>query len=158
MKLVNGIATFILGYVTVAALTFTGQDNLNQAEMITTSYSDKTKEVVKSLKALKEENAELKANIATLTEELDESKKSEEINELIQQLETLQKEYDDLLTEYDALVIAHGEADLADQAHQAEVHKANAEIEKANKATEDHLNAVENILDEQVFDGLLDEE
>lgn len=157
MKLVNGIATFILGYVTVAALTFTGQDNLNQAEMIATSYSDKTKEVVENLKALKEENAELKANIVTLTEELDESKKSEEIDNLIQQLETLQKEYDDLLTEYDALVIAHGEADLADQAHQAEVNKANTELEKANKATDDHLNAVEYILDEQIFDGLIDE-
>ena len=48
MKLINGITTLILGYVTVVALTFTGQDNLNQAEMIATSYSDKTKEVVKS--------------------------------------------------------------------------------------------------------------
>lgn len=157
MKLTNGIATLILGYVTVVALTFTGQDNLNQAEMIATSYSDKTKEVVKSLKALKEENAGLKANIATLTEELDESKKSEEINELIQQLEALQKEYDDLLTEYDALVIAHAEADFADQAHQAEVNKANAELDKANKSTEDHLSAIEFTLDEQIFDGLLDE-
>lgn len=157
MKLINGIATLILGYVTVVALTFTGQGNLNQAEMIATSYSDKTKEVVKSLKALKEENAELKANIATLTEELDESKKSEEINELIQQLEALQKEYDDLLTEYDALVIAHAEADFADQAHQAEVNKANTELDKANKSTEDHLSAIEFTLDEQIFDGLLDE-
>lgn len=157
MKLVNGIVTLILGYVTVVALTFTGQDNLNQAEMIATSYSDKTKEVVESLKALKEENAELKANIATLTEELDESKKSEEINELIQQLEALQKEYDDLLTEYDALVIAHAEADFADQAHQAEVNKANVELDKANKSTEDHLSAIEFTLDEQIFDGLLDE-
>ena len=157
MKLINGIATLILGYVTVVALTFTGQDNLNQAEMIATSYSDKTKEVVKSLKALKEENAELKANIATLTEELDESKKSEEINELIQQLEALQKEYDDLLTEYDALVIAHAEADFADQAHQAEVNKANVELDKANKSTEDHLSAIEFTLDEQIFDGLLEE-
>lgn len=157
MKLVNGIATFILGYVTVVALTFGGQDNLNQVEMIATSYSDKTKEVVENLKVLKEENAELKANIVTLTEELNESKKSEEIKELIQQLETLQKEYDDLLTEYDALVIAHGEADFADQAHQAEVHKANAELEKANKATEEHLSTVEYILDEQIFDGLIDE-
>lgn len=157
MKLINGITTLILGYVTVVALTFTGQDNLNQAEMIATSYSDKTKEVVKSLKALKEENAELKANIATLTEELDESKKSEEINELIQQLEALQKEYDDLLTEYDALVIAHAEADFADQAHQAEVNKANAELDKANKSTEDHLSAIEFTLDEQIFDGLLEE-
>ena len=157
MKLINGITTLILGYVTVVALTFTGQDNLNQAEMIATSYSDKTKEVVKSLKALKEENAELKANIATLTEELDESKKSEEINELIQQLEALQKEYDDLLTEYDALVIAHAEADFADQAHQAEVNKANVELDKANKSTEDHLSAIEFTLDEQIFDGLLEE-
>ena len=157
MKLINGITTLILGYVTVVALTFTGQDNLNQAEMIATSYSDKTKEVVKSLKALKEENAELKANIATLTEELDESKKSEEINELTQQLEALQKEYDDLLTEYDALVIAHAEADFADQAHQAEVNKANAELDKANKSTEDHLSAIEFTLDEQIFDGLLEE-
>ena len=157
MKIINGIATLILGYVTVVALTFTGQGNLNQAEMIATSYSDKTKEVVKSLKALKEENAELKANIATLTEELDESKKSEEINELIQQLEALQKEYDDLLTEYDALVIAHAEADFADQAHQAEVNKANVELDKANKSTEDHLSAIEFTLDEQIFDGLLDE-
>ena len=157
MKLINGITTLILGYVTVVALTFTGQDNLNQAEMIATSYSDKTKEVVKSLKALKEENAELKANIATLTEELDESKKSEEINELIQQLEALQKEYDDLLTKYDALVIAHAEANFADQAHQAEVNKANAELDKANKSTEDHLSAIEFTLDEQIFDGLLEE-
>ena len=157
MKLINGITTLILGYVTVVALTFTGQDNLNQAEMIATSYSGKTKEVVESLKALKEENAELKANIATLTEELDESKKSEEINELIQQLEALQKEYDDLLTEYDALVIAHAEADFADQAHQAEVNKANAELDKANKSTEDHLSAIEFTLDEQIFDGLLEE-
>ena len=157
MKLINGITTFILGYVKVLPLTFTGKDNLNQAEMIATSYSDKTKEVVKSLKALKEENAELKANIATLTEELDESKKSEEINELIQQLEALQKEYDDLLTEYDALVIAHAEADFADQAHQAEVNKANAELDKANKSTEDHLSAIEFTLDEQIFDGLLEE-
>ena len=157
MKLMNVVSTFILGYVTISALTFTGQDNLNQAEMIATSYSDKTKEVVESLKALKEENAELKANIATLTEELDESKKSEEINELIQQLEALQKEYDDLLTEYDALVIAHAEADFADQAHQAEVNKANAELDKANKSTEDHLSAIEFTLDEQIFDGLLDE-
>ena len=157
MKLINGITTLILGYLTVVALTFTGQDNLNQAEMIATSYSDKTKEDVKSLKAFKEENAELKANIATLTEELDESKKSEEINELIQQLEALQKEYDDLLTEYDALVIAHAEADFADQAHQAEVNKANAELDKANKSTEDHLSAIEFTLDEQIFDGLLEE-
>ena len=157
MKLMNVVSTFILGYVTISALTFTGQDNLNQAEMIATSYSDKTKEVVESLKALKEENAELKANIATLTEELDESKKSEGINELIQQLEALQKEYDDLLTKYDALVIAHGEADFADQAHQAEVNKANAELDKANKSTEDHLSAIEFTLDEQIFDGLLDE-
>ena len=157
MKLMNVVSTFILGYVTISALTFTGQDDLNQAEMIATSYSDKTKEVVESLKALKEENAELKANIATLTEELDESKKSEEINELIQQLEALQKEYDDLLTEYDALVIAHAEANFADQAHQAEVNKANAELDKANKSTEDHLSAIEFTLDEQIFDGLLDE-
>lgn len=157
MKLMNVVSTFILGYVTISALTFTGQDNLNQAEMIATSYSDKTKEVVESLKALKEENAELKANIATLTEELDESKKSEEINELIQQLEALQKEYDDLLTEYDALVIAHAEANFADQAHQAEVNKANVELDKANKSTEDHLSAIEFTLDEQIFDGLLDE-
>ena len=157
MKLMNVVSTFILGYVTISALTFTGQNDLNQAEMIATSYSDKTKEVVESLKALKEENAELKANIATLTEELDESKKSEEINELIQQLEALQKEYDDLLTKYDALVIAHGEADFADQAHQVEVNKANAELDKANKSTEDHLSAIEFTLDEQIFDGLLDE-
>lgn len=157
MKLINGITTLILGYVTVVALTFTGQDNLNQAEMIATSYSDKTKEVVKSLKALKEENAELKANIATLTEELDKSKKSEEINELIQQLEALQKKYDDLLTEYDALVIAHAEADFADQAHQAEVNKANAELDKANEATKNHLKAIEFTLDETIFNGLFDE-
>ena len=157
MKLMNVVSTFILGYVTISALTFTGQDDLNQAEMIATSYGDKTKEVVKSLKALKEENAELKANIATLTEELDESKKSEEINELIQQLEALQKEYDDLLTEYDVLVIAHAEANFADQAHQVEVNKANAELDKANKSTEDHLSAIEFTLDEQIFDGLLDE-
>ncbi len=157
MKLMNVVSVFILGYVTVSALTFTGQDDLNQAEMIATSYSDKTREVVESLKALKEENAELKANIATLTEELDESKKSEEINELIQQLEALQKEYDDLLTEYDALIISDSEHDLGNQAHQEEVKKANAELEKANKAAEDHLNAVEYILDEQIFDGLLDE-
>ena len=150
MKLINGIATLILGYVTVVALTFTGQDNLNQAEMIATSYSDKTKEVVESLKTLKKENAELKANITVLTEELDASKKSEEINELIQQLETLQEEYDDLLTEY-------AEADFADQAHQAEVNKANAELDKANKSTEDHLSAIEFTLDEQIFDGLLEE-
>ena len=157
MKLMNVVSTFILGYVTISALTFTGQDNLNQAEMIATSYSDKTKEVVESLKALKEENAELKANIATLTEELDESKKSEEINELIQQLEALQKEYDDLLTEYDALVIAHGESDFANQAHQAEVNKANAELDKANEATENHLKAIEFTLDETIFNGLFDE-
>lgn len=157
MKLMNGITTFILGYVTVTALTFMGQDNLNQAEMIATSYSDKTKEVVESLKTLKKENEELKANIVSLTEELDESKKSEEIDSLIQQLETLQEEYYDLLTEYDALVIAHSEADFADQAHQAEVNKANAELEKANKATEDHLSAIDFILDESIFNEVLAE-
>lgn len=138
-------------------MTFTGQDHLNQAEMIATSYSDKVREVVESLKTLKKENTELKANITALTEELDETKESEELNELIQQLETLQKAYDELLTEYDALVISHGEADFADQAHQAEVNKANAELEKANKATEDHLSAIEFALDETIFDGLLDE-
>lgn len=145
MKLINGISMFILGYVTVMALTFTGQDNLNQAEMIATSYSDKVTEVVESLKTLKKENAELKAN------------EDERVNELINKLEALQKEYDDLLTEYDALVIAHGEADFADQAHQSEVNKANAELDKANKATEDHLSAIEHILNEQIFDEVLAE-
>lgn len=157
MKLTNGIATFILGYTAVTALTFTGQDNLNQAEMIATSYSDKVTEVVENLKALKKENEELKVDIATLSEEANASKEDERVNELVNQLEALQEEYDDLLERYDALIISDGEHDLANQAHQEEVKKANAELDKANKSTEEHLSAIEHILDEQIFDGLLDE-
>ena len=157
MRLMSGVSTFILGYVVIQALVFTGQDNLNQAEMIATSYSDKAKEVIENLKTLKKENEELKANITVLNEELEASKESEEVSELIKQLETLQEEYDDLLAEYDALVITHAEADFADQAHQAEVSKANTELDKANKATEEHLSAIEFTLDESVFDEVLAE-
>lgn len=157
MKLTNGITTFILGYTAVTALTYTGQNNLNQAEMVATSYSDKVVEVVESLKTLKKENEDLKANIAILTEEANASKEDVRVNELISQLEALQEEYDDLLERYDALIISDGEHDLANQAHQEEVKKANAELDKANKSTEEHLSTIEHILDEQIFDGLLDE-
>lgn len=152
MKLVNIASTFILGYTVVTALTFNGQDNLNQAEMIATSYSDKVVEVVEKLKT---ENAELKNNIASLKESASEHITVDEYNELLTQLEDLQEEYNILLEEYDALVIANGEHALGNEAHQAEVNKANKELEKANKATEDHLKTIEFILDTQTLDDLL---
>lgn len=144
MKLVNVLATVGIVGISLVASTYTGQEKLNEAEQIASSYSQKTVEVVGMVTSLQSENKALSQEVSRLKEELDRNWNTvEEVNALIEETKVLRHRISVL------------EEELANNTYKAELEKANQEIEKANQSAQDHLDQIANTLDESVFEGVL---
>lgn len=130
MKTLTKVALGLTSVVTITTTTFTGQQQLNDAEKTIESYNNKVIEVVDVAKSLKEENKNLvdQLNGKTNTEN--------EVNELIEYNKVLQ----------------HRVGILEEENIQLR-----EELEKANQAASNHLKNISNILDESILDEVLGE-
>ena len=119
------------------ASVYSGQEKLNAVQQSATSYSEKTEQVIDMVKNLQTENKELHNKISELQQELDRNWNTvEEVNALIEETKVLRHQIS-ILEE------------------QLQNNSSEQEIEKANTSVEEHLDTMMNILDESVFDTVL---
>lgn len=137
MKGLNGLLTAGVVSLGLVSSAYTGQESLDEAEQIITSYSQKAIETVQLVKALQSEKDVLLKENEELKKELDRNWNTvEEVNSLIAENKTLR-----------------------DRISMLEEQLANAEsiqeIEIANQSAENHLEQVKNTLDESIFNGIV---
>lgn len=137
MKGLNGLLTAGVVSLGLVSSAYTGQESLDEAEQIITSYSQKAIETVQLVKTLQSEKDDLLKENEELKKELDRNWNTvEEVNSLIAENKTLR----------DRISM------LEEQLENAE---STQEIEIANQSAENHLEQVKNTLDESIFNGIV---
>ena len=147
MKQLNGL--LLMGFISAGLVssTYTGQEKLDQTEQIARTYSEKTMQVVELVKTLQSEKESLLQEVSTLNGELDRNWNTvEDVNQLIDETK----------------VLRHVISVLEEQNAQLEEALLNdgfkEELDIANQSTETHLETMTSILDEAVFEGVLETE
>lgn len=136
-KIGGFLLTGVLTMGVATASVYSGQEKLNAVQQSATSYSEKTEQVIGMVKNLQTENKELHNKISELQQELDRNWNTvEEVNALIEETKVLRHQIS-ILEE------------------QLQNNSSEQEIEKANTSVEEHLDTMMNILDESVFDTVL---
>ena len=136
-KIGGFLLTGVLTMGVATASIYSGQEKLNAVQQSATSYSEKTEQVIGMVKNLQTENKELHNKISELQQELDRNWNTvEEVNALIEETK----------------VLRHQISILEEQLRN---NSSEQEIEKANTSVEEHLDTMMNILDESVFDTVL---
>ena len=136
-KIGGFLLTGVLTMGVATASVYSGQEKLNAVQQSATSYSEKTEQVIGMVKNLQTENKELHNKISELQQELDRNWNTvEEVNALIEETK----------------VLRHQISILEEQLRN---NSSEQEIEKANTSVEEHLDTMMNILDESVFDTVL---
>lgn len=136
-KIGGFLLTGVLTMGVATASVYSGQEKLNAVQQSATSYSEKTEQVIGMVKNLQIENKELHNKISELQQELDRNWNTvEEVNALIEETKVLRHQIS-ILEE------------------QLQNNSSEQEIEKANTSVEEHLDTMMNILDESVFDTVL---
>lgn len=137
MKGLNGLLTAGVVSLGLVSSAYTGQESLDEAEQIITSYSQKAIETVQLVKTLQSEKDDLLKENEELKKELDRNWNTvEEVNSLIAENKTLR----------DRISM------LEEQLENAE---STQEIEIANQSAGNHLEQVKNTLDESIFNGIV---
>lgn len=137
MKGLNGLLTAGVVSLGLVSSAYTGQESLDEAEQIITSYSQKAIETVQLVKTLQSEKDDLLKENEELKKELDRNWNTvEEVNSLIAENKTLRDR------------ISMLEEQLANT-------ESIQEIEIANQSAENHLEQVKNTLDESIFNGIV---
>lgn len=136
-KIGGFLLTGVLTMGVATASVYSGQEKLNAVQQSATSYSEKTEQVIGMVKNLQTENKELHNKISELQQELDRNWNTvEEVNALIEETKVLRHQIS-ILEE------------------QLQNNSSEQEIEKANTSVEEHLDTMMNILDESVFNTVL---
>jgi septal ring factor EnvC (AmiA/AmiB activator) len=136
-KIGGFLLTGVLTMGVATASVYSGQEKLNAVQQSATSYSEKTEQVIGMVKNLQTENKELHNKISELQQELDRNWNTvKEVNALIEETKVLRHQIS-ILEE------------------QLQNNSSEQEIEKANTSVEEHLDTMMNILDESVFDTVL---